>query len=202
MFRQRLATALGFDKGPETDAGCHMVIGWFKRSDPLKGAAERLRQKVFEGALAPPLYSGGWAEDTTDGRFVMVALHGSLVLRRLKAVEGTGASLAKRLGELIFDRLDYGLREEGVGDSSIARKIRKLGERFYGLANAMDEAFDTPSSRAVDDVIFRNIADGTRGAGLSSYSVEANQRLSSLSDDALLSGEWTWPSPPDNLETS
>jgi len=178
-----------------------MVIGWFKRSDPLKGAAERLRQRVFAGALAPPLYAAGLAEDTTDGRFVMVALHGCLVLRRLKALERSGASLAKQLGELIFDRLDYGLREEGVGDSSIARKVRKLGERFYGLANAMDEAFDSASSDSIYDVIFRNIAGGARGMGLSTYAVEANRRLALLSDDILLSGDWSWPSPPSDLET-
>lgn len=171
-----------------------MMRNWFTRQDPKRAQAARLCDAVFKRALEPPPYQRGWVSDSMDGRFLMVALHGALVLRRIKALDAGAALVAEKLGESIFDRFDYGLREEGVGDSSIARKIRKLGERFYGLASALDEALDQEVISAVEKVLVRNVTTDQYAGDASNYTVEAEQYLSGLDDDAFLSGQLDWPS--------
>ncbi|MEL6664433.1 MAG: ubiquinol-cytochrome C chaperone family protein, partial [Pseudomonadota bacterium] len=106
----------------------------FSKPDPKAEAAKRLADAVFAGARQPGLFLKGYARDDFDGRFQMAALHGGLVMRRLKVLGGEALVVSEKLGEALFDRFDYAYREEGVGDASIARKVRKLGERYFGLA--------------------------------------------------------------------
>ena len=97
--------------------------------------------------------------DTLDGRFEMLVMHAFLYFRRMKS-EGAGV---RKLTQLVFDTmfqdLDQNLRELGVGDMSIGKKVRKMGAAFYGRTEAYDEAMsrngEDPGSLA--SAIERNI---------------------------------------------
>ena len=101
-------------------------------------AARAAYECVMAAALDPSLYTGGVAADTFDGRFEMTALFASLAMRRLRHAGAPGRTLADALYRRLFSGFDYALREEGTGDATIAKKVRGLGERFYGLARAVD----------------------------------------------------------------
>ena len=93
------------------------------------------------------LYENGLARDTFDGRFEQVALHGALVLRALR-LRGEKKQ-AEALVKVIFSGFDHAYRETGVGDSSISRKVRRLGERFYGLARGMNNALQSQNEHCL-----------------------------------------------------
>lgn len=156
-----------------------------------------LHDAVMAGALAPSLYLAGIAEDTFEGRFDMVSLHAILVMRRLRAIGERGRAVADSLYRALFDGLDYALREEGVGDSSIARKVRGHGEVFFGLARALDAALDVPApDEAVAGVLARNGIGQGDPAGALAYVLSIEARLADLPDASVLSGAIDWPEVP------
>lgn len=163
----------------------------FAKRDPEREAAACLVAVVMTGARQPTLYLKGYARDDFDGRFQMAALHGALVMRRLKQLGGDALVVSEKFGEVLFDRFDYAYREEGVGDASIARKVRKLGERYFGLARALDSAMDGADS--VEDVLSRNGLGADAVAGLANYARQVDAYLAGQPKEALYSGKLDWP---------
>lgn len=142
----------------------------------IKRRAKELYANVLKGALHPQLYENVLAEDTFDGRFEQVALHGALILRVLRAREEMDT--AKALVDAIFAGLDHAYRETGVGDSSISRKVRKLGERFYGLARGLDQALKAGDAHSLDAFVSRNGLGQTEKDRLVCYLRRADKALS------------------------
>lgn len=156
-----------------------------------------LADAVVAQARQPDFYRTGLADDTFDGRFDLMALHGALMLRRLRAMGKGGGDLAEALGEALMDRVDYALREEGVGDTTIARKVRKRGEALYGLATALAGTLDSGGGPdAVEAVLSRNGLGGRAPATLAAYALEAADRLDRCPDETLASGRADWPQTP------
>lgn len=152
-----------------------------------KQIAADLYDLVLRGALAPQLYVNHLAEDTFDGRFEQVALHGALVMIALR--ERKANSLSEALMKQIFDGFDYAYRETGVGDSSISRKVRKLGERFYGLARGLETALRSETDDALVAFVDRNaLADNSNDLFVS-YLRSANKRLSHVTNISMVD----WP---------
>jgi len=171
------------------------ILDWLKRKpDPAALAGARLCDAVIARARAPEPYLEGLADDTFEGRFAMSALYGALVMRRLRTAEPGGMAVAEKLSEALFDRFDYALREEGVGDASIARRARGLGEQFYGLARALDAVLGgAAASRAgVADVLARNGLGGSQADALAGRVLDEVVALEQCSDGDLLCGEVHW----------
>jgi cytochrome b pre-mRNA-processing protein 3 len=120
---------------------------------------------IVAQARAPIFYRSYGVPDTVNGRFEMMALHTVLLLRRLEQE----ADPLRRLGQEVFDRfcrdLDDSLREMGVGDLAVPRRMRRLGEAFYGrqqaYAAALAETDDAPLAAALE----RNVFAGALAAG-------------------------------------
>ena len=115
----------------------------------------------------------------------------SLLLR--KNVEPDGRLLADRVYRALFSSFDHALREEGVGDSSIARKMRKMGEEFFGLARAMDEAIESEAAEdMLTHVLKRKIqSDEAKARALAHFVLETDRAMSALSDTQARSGQVT-----------
>lgn len=124
-------------------------------------------------ARRPDLYIDYAVPDSLDGRFDMISLHVFLLLRRLGA-EGTAAQpLSQALADLMFDDMDQSLREMGVGDMGVGKRVRRMAEAFYGRVAAYDAALsDEPA--ALESALVRNVYRGdapeaVRVAGLADY---------------------------------
>ncbi|MFN4142933.1 ubiquinol-cytochrome C chaperone family protein [Aestuariivirga sp.] len=114
-------------------------------------------------ARHPVFYADWGVPDTLDGRFDMISLHTFLVLDRLKGAE---AEFRQDLVDELFRDMDRSLREMGVGDLSVGKKVRKMAEVFYGRVAAYDRALAGGEEGALDAAIARNIfPDGAPGAG-------------------------------------
>ncbi len=90
--------------------------------------------------------------DTVDGRFDLLLLHVCLVMRRLDREGET----KQQLFDLMFADMDRNLREMGVGDMSIGKKIRPMISAFYGRAQAYEKALGE-SDEALAAVLGRNL---------------------------------------------
>lgn len=116
-----------------------MILSLFKK-DPSLDAASALYAAAVEQARAPALYADFGAPDTVEGRFELVTLHVYLILRRLKGEDPAVRKVAQKLFDVMFQNMDDSLRELGVGDLSIGKKIRRMAENFYGRVGAYEEA--------------------------------------------------------------
>jgi cytochrome b pre-mRNA-processing protein 3 len=121
---------------------------------------EQLHGKIVAAARHPALYAELGAPDTLDGRFEMIALHAGLLMRRLTEAPGLGADLAQEVADCVFRHFDDGLRELGVGDTSVPKRMKKLAEAFYGR----NKAYAAGLAEASDDLLMRALARNVFGA--------------------------------------
>lgn len=140
----------------------------------------------------PRFYVDLQVPDTVTGRFDMISLHMALLFRRLRAESGTGKQFSQAVFDLFFQDMDRSLREMGVGDLGVPKKIQKMGSIFFGLLAALNEAMDSNDLTALHDVLSRNIYEGETGdhvAALATYLVHEAEVLAAQSSAAIVSGE-------------
>jgi len=130
----------------------------FRRRRPTDDFAIQLYSRTAERARAPDLFESCGIPDTLDGRFDALALHAALVIDRLHR-EPDGADLAQAFFDAMFRHLDLTLREIGVQDLGVGRRIKIMAEGFHGRALAYREALEGgPISLA--EVLRRNAYGG------------------------------------------
>lgn len=166
------------------------MFGWFKKTNADALAVRKWRDAVTVMAREPEPFLRGWLADTIYGRFHMVALVATLAMRRFREQGREGQALSKAFSEMLFSDFDHSLREHGVGDSSIARRIRKMGEEFYGLATAVDEALEQGGpDKHLAEVIQRNIQpDRDKALMLATYVLDLNERVERVPAELILVG--------------
>jgi cytochrome b pre-mRNA-processing protein 3 len=91
-------------------------------------------------ARLPTFYQSLAVPDTLQGRFLVLSLHLFAVLHRLKGEGPEGLSLAQELSNRFSEDMETVLREIGVGDISIPKKMRGLAASGGALLQAYDEA--------------------------------------------------------------
>jgi cytochrome b pre-mRNA-processing protein 3 len=161
-----------------------MLFGLFRRS-ANEAVIERLHAAIVEAARQPVLYLDLGMVDTFEGRFESLTLHAALVLRRLNALPAPAPDMAQDLADTIFRHFDRTLREMGVGDTTVPKKMKGLAEAFMGRSAAYDEALrGNPKGSALDHdhlakTLARNIlgrrdvATGSDNAPLEARTIEA-----------------------------
>jgi len=103
------------------------------------------------------LYGDRFAPDTFDGRFDVLVLHACLILRRLKREKTAHTRTAgQAVFDLLFLDMERVLREIGIGDLSVGKKIKKMAQAFYGRATAYDKALAAGDNVTLLDVLQRN----------------------------------------------
>ena len=176
-----------------------MILERLRRSGPVKAAAQRLYAAVVAQARAPALYVHLGAPDTPDGRFELYTLHVLLVLERLKGEGAAAAAVSQALFDHYISGLDHGLRELAVGDLSVGKTMRKLGEAFYGRARALEGAVKALPERAeLEGFLARTAFNGAPRADagpLADYLIAAHADLAAQSLESLLEGEPAWRTP-------
>ena len=167
-----------------------------KSRSPLRGTIEAIYGMIVTQAREPSFYRDFAVPDTVNGRFDLLLLHLWLVLRRLKSAEG-GAALSQGLFDHFCNDMDDNLREMGVSDLKVPKRMRAFGEAFYGRAAAYDMAL-TEGQEALAQVIRRNILNGEnieKARLLAAYAVAAMAALDGIDEATLISGTARFPVP-------
>jgi cytochrome b pre-mRNA-processing protein 3 len=161
---------------------------------PAERAAERLYASAVEQARAPAFYLHCGVPDTVDGRFEMIALHVFLVLRRLRQGGAGASSTAQALFDAMFVDMDRNLREMGVGDLGVGRRVKAMAKAFYGRVAAYDRGLDQEAGAgALDEALLRNLWRGVAPApealaALAGYMRREAQSLAAQTLAGLIEG--------------
>jgi cytochrome b pre-mRNA-processing protein 3 len=161
-----------------------------------RGTIQAIYGMIVAQAREPLFYSDLDVPDTVDGRLDLLILHLWLVLRRLRGVEA-GKGLSQALFDHFCDDMDANLREMGVGDLTVPKRMQKFGEAFYGRTAAYDFAWSESEARLAD-ALQKNILNGKHpdSAGrLAAYAVKTAAALDACDDAAVLRTAWRFPAP-------
>jgi cytochrome b pre-mRNA-processing protein 3 len=136
--------------------------------------------------------------DTVNGRFELIVLHLALVLERL-AAEPALKGLAQALFDRFWQDMDDNLRQMGVGDLSVPRRMRDLGEAYYGRLRAYRAALTGAAcDAALAEALARNVYSGRRtdaARRLAAYVRAAVGELAAQAAEALARGAVRFPDP-------
>jgi cytochrome b pre-mRNA-processing protein 3 len=165
-----------------------------KSRGPLHGTIEAIYGMIVTQAREPWFYRDGGVPDTVNGRFDLLVLHLWLVLRRLRSIEGS-TSLSQGLFDRFCEDMDANLREMGVGDLSVPKRMQAFGEAFYGRSKAYDAALAS-GSEALAQALCRNVLNGMgmeNARRLANYVEVSIARLDQLDEATLSAARWTFP---------
>lgn len=166
------------------------------RSRPAQAAGRALYARTVDQARTPVLYADLGCPDTVEGRFELYSLHVYLVLERLKGQGEAAAETAQALFDTYITNLDHALREMGVGDMSVGKKMRKLGEAFYGRVAALEDALSTlPDTADLEAFLTRTVYDGAdapKAPQLAAYVLQQRGALHGQPVERLCAGEIAW----------
>ena len=156
-----------------------MIFNLFRKPAVAPQVVDQAYASIVAQSRQVTFYADWGVPDTVTGRFDMVSLHLALFLHRLKREEAA-RPLTQAVVELFFKDMDRSVREMGISDLGVPKRVRKMGEVFYGLVGALDAPLDSNDTAALEAVLVRNVYGDTphEGAGkLAAYLVEEAQRL-------------------------
>jgi len=161
----------------------------FRRDGDADVIAATLYGAIVAQARKPALYADFGVADTVTGRFEMVVLHTVLVLDRL---QGEGEA-EKAVGQKVFDLyctdMDRSLRELGIGDLGVPKRMKKMTEGFYGRAMTYREALAAGDVGALGAAIARNVfpgSDAPNAGRLAAYALASAKLLTTTPVATLL----------------
>ena len=173
-----------------------MILAGLFRQKSGKDHAGPVYTAIVTAARRPVLYEAYGVADTIDGRFDMIVLHAFLVLERLKSGDATAQAFAQQLTDRIFLEMDHNLREMGVGDLSVGKRVRKLAEIFYGRVGAYQPAMaagEAELAGAFRRNIFPEGAAPAALQGLVRYALAMRDGVAKLDPARVAQGELQFP---------
>jgi len=165
-----------------------------------KKAAISLYVTLVTQSRAPSFYTECGVADSVDGRFDMIAIHCFLVMNRLKDCGKAAGQLSQVLFDEMFNDMDRGLRELGVGDMGVGKRVRAMAKAYMGRVDAYDRALEAGDD-ALEEALRRNLYRGDdQAAGharaMADYMRREHASLAAQADDAFLSGIVTFGPAP------
>lgn len=167
------------------------MLNLFKKS-PDPEAVYAVYRAIVAQSRQPVFYAEWGVPDTVTGRFDMLSLHMALVFRRLNGAGKPASDFSQALFDVFFKDMDRNLREMGAGDLAVPKKIRNMGNLFYGLMTNFNEAMERGDRAGAEDVLRRNLFDGAEAArtgALADYLEAEYAKLKLQPLDAVIGGK-------------
>jgi cytochrome b pre-mRNA-processing protein 3 len=163
---------------------------------PAQAAGRALYAQTVAQARTPALYAELGVPDTTEARFELYSLHVYLLMERLKNQGEQAAETSQALFDTYLSALDNALREMGVGDLSVGKRMRKMGEAFYGRVLGYEKAIAAlPDTSEIEALVTRTIyagADPAQAPALAAYIIARREALAAQPLERLYAGDVSW----------
>ena len=178
-----------------------MIFSLFGRKKQNQRLVERQYETITRAARRPVFYMDMDVPDTVMGRFEMISVHLVLYLRASNAAGEIAARIAQELVDAFFEDIDHSIRELGVGDTSVPKRMKRLGRMFYGRAKSYEDAIAVGDTDALAQALGRNIhpmaEDASRPGmrALAHYMMQANEELAQVPRSAFEAGTVDFPAP-------
>jgi len=154
------------------------MLHWFRRRAETASTAEKFYGSVVAAARNPAFYKDMGVPDTPEGRFELVALHLFLLLEGMKGQNLADPELAQRTIETFVTDMDDCMREMGVGDMAVAKKVKRAAAAFYERASVYRAGLAAPGTSLEDGLgkyVFAEDAAASEGiARLARYARAAS----------------------------
>lgn len=150
---------------------------------------QALWQRIVEIARDPAWYVERGVADTMAGRFDALSMVLALVLLRMEGDPALRAPSA-RLTERFIADMDGQLRQEGVGDLVVGKRISTLMSALAGRIEACRAGLASADPTVLEEAVRRDVTqiDGASPAPVAAALHALAMRLNALDDAALLAG--------------
>ncbi|MTI46187.1 cytochrome b pre-mRNA-processing protein 3 [Roseibium hamelinense] len=174
-----------------------MVFGLFRRRS--HDAEHKVYVEIVAQARQPVFYTDNVVPDTIDGRYDMILIHAILFFRRLQGEDKKVAEFGQNVFDLFFADMDASLREMGVTDTRVPKKVKVMGEAFYGRADAYSPLLNEGDLDGLEAAVGRNVypdaEEPIAQRALAQYMLQADRNLAAQDLKDVLSGTFRWPDP-------
>ena len=175
------------------------MLAWFSSRSADNDKATELYGAVVAQARAPAFYTECGIQDTPEGRYELIVLHLVLLLERFAGAGTEGARLSRLVVEAFVRDMDDSLREMGVGDLTVPKKVKKAAAGLYDRAAVYRVALRQSGSDALQPSLENHIPglseNKKSGAELAAYVHRSVAHLASLSVESLVAGRASFPAP-------
>jgi cytochrome b pre-mRNA-processing protein 3 len=162
-----------------------------------RAITDALYGEIVAAARQPVFYSHWKVPDTPLGRFEMLSLVMLLFQHRLRGEPGTAAAVAQVLIDEFFTDVEHSLRELGISDPGVPKRMKRLARMFYGRTAAYTEALDAGDEAAFAAALTRNVrpdaAEWPEAPHLAAYAFVAQKRLAEQSTAEICAGRIVFP---------
>jgi len=176
-----------------------MIFGLFKKKNRNQAIVDRQYAALTSAARVPFFYSDLDVPDTVMGRFEMLSVVMILFFRRTAKSGASGQELAQEIVDAFFQDIDHSIRELGIGDQSVPKRMQKLAGMFYGRVEAYAAALEAKDGETLAAALRRNIYPEKQEApamrGLADWMIGAEAALAGISEDEISRGLAVLPSP-------
>lgn len=178
-----------------------MIFGLFRKRNHNQIIVVRQYELLTSAARQPVFYTDYDVPDTVMGRFELLSVMMILFFRRTRSSVTSGQELAQEIVDAFFEDIDYSIRELGIGDNSVPKRMKKLAGMFYGRLESYAAAMDGNDRAALAVALQRNIypkmeSSAPSMAALADWMMSAEAHLAAISEADLATGSATMPIPP------
>ena len=172
------------------------MLGLFRNKHDSAAAA--LYDVILAQARQPALFRDHRVPDTVEGRYDMMVLNAVLVIRRVSAISDGGQALAQATVDRFFTEMDRALREMGVGDLAVPKRMKSIAGLYAGCSQAYAAALAEPDDGALAAALLRNVFEGDEGHRLDAEglarTVRATEKvLAQACDSDVMAGRIALP---------
>ena len=180
-----------------------MIMSLFRQKARIanRQIVDSVHASVVAAARHPVLFAGFGIPDKPLGRYESIGLHMILLLHRTRGNDGALGQLSSDVLDEFFKDVDHSIRELGVGDAGVPKRMKKLARMFYGRMASYWTAIDAGDAQALAQALKRNIlpddpdAAGLDAPGLAAYMMTAAADLGRQADADILAGRVVFPGP-------
>ena len=170
------------------------MLQWLTRRPASRGKPGHVYGAVVAAARRPEFYRDLGVPDTPEGRFELIALHLFLVIERIKRYEPDGEKIAQRTLETFVTDMDDCMREMGVGDLTVPKRVKRAAAGFYERAGAYRAGLAQPSDQLLSDAVGRYVLisehQTPQAEALAVYMRVTAAHIAQIPQDDLVSGRF------------
>lgn len=149
---------------------------------------------LTRAARNPVFFESMNVPDTVMGRFEMLSIVLIVYFRRTASAGDPVKAIAQDLVEAFFEDLDHSMRELGIGDSGVPKRMKKLAGMFYGRLDSYARALESRDMDVLEAALRRNIHPENTDEALSmrvlaDYMMAAEDGMKTVPETVLANGE-------------
>jgi cytochrome b pre-mRNA-processing protein 3 len=171
-----------------------MIFGLFRKNKVNHALMVRQYDALTRAARDPVFFESMNVPDTVMGRFEMLSIALILYFRRTATAGEQVKAIAQEVVEAFFEDLDHSMRELGIGDNGVPKRMKKLAGMFYGRLDSYARALESNDAEALQAALRRNIRPENADEALSmrllaDYMMRAENALKTVPEAVLANGD-------------